>query len=437
MRHRFHAILLVLSIVSSCNTLEEDFAPVLYSDNEDDGIKYPKEIDYPVVPEDHPAIACMIKKAHQIADIHWVPLNPIPSLSDEWTPAGTEMYGIPYSSVKEKDKFVGLEVSFFTFMSAVNNPRSVIYTEDVKKPPYFGENCGLYYGTVCSMAINYALGIDRPIESKMYSQLPYIAKVKQQNPDGVYPGDILWSKGHVVLVLEIDRDSSGLPVSFSILESYGKTRIKKLSISEFEERWKKVDWVLYRYMKLDENLSYEPLPFVTNPGDPSVIFSFNSDICTSRGEKATYLQGEDVTVNVLDPSYDKIELSQDDALVNTTTVSSGIVDYTFANLPEGMYSVKLSSMIKSSEPVLFEIVGERTSVSRNSKGYRVSFGSDFAIPEYIVICSKDGNRDAVIDISESDRVTGCKFISGHYPGKYLKVFYKGVFGSVSNSPIQL
>lgn len=40
-------------------------------------------VDYPVVPVDHPAIACMVKKAHQIADIKWKPLRPIPSLSDE------------------------------------------------------------------------------------------------------------------------------------------------------------------------------------------------------------------------------------------------------------------------------------------------------------------------------------------------------------------
>ena len=437
MRFGFLSFILSFSILSSCNPQETDWDPVSYPDSEEYGMMYPEEVDSPVVPEDHPAITCMIKKAHQIADIPWIPLNPIPSLTNEWTPAGTKMFGIPYSSVKEKDKFVGLEVSFYTFMSAVNNPRSVIYTEDVKMPPYVGENCGLYYGTVCSMAVNYALGIDRPIESKMYSKLPYIAKVKQQNPDGVCPGDILWSKGHVVLVLEIKRDESGTPLSFSILESSGSTRIKTLSISAFEERWEKVGWVLYRYMKLAENLSYEPIPFVINSGDPSMTVSFNPDLCTSRGEKAAFLKGEDVTINIFNSSFDTIELYHNNILMRTSTISRNIFDYTFSNLPGGMYSVRLLSDTKVSEPVLFEIIGEMTTVSKVKNSYCISFGSDFAEPEYIVICSRDGNRDAVIDLSDADKMAGYRLISGDYRREYLKVFYRGKYGRVSNYPILL
>ncbi len=123
--------------------------------------QYPKEVDYPVVPEDHPALLCMRKKAHHMADIRWTPLNDIPGLTKP-IPAGIERVGLPYSSVKEKDKFVGLEVSFHTFMTALHNPRSVLYTEDVKESPYYGTNCGPYYGTVCSGAVNYALGKYRP-----------------------------------------------------------------------------------------------------------------------------------------------------------------------------------------------------------------------------------------------------------------------------------
>ena len=74
------------------------------------------------------------EKAHQIADIEWTPLKDIPGLTKP-IPAGIMRTGIPYSSVKEKDKFVGQEVSFHTFMTALHTPRNVLYTEDVKESP--------------------------------------------------------------------------------------------------------------------------------------------------------------------------------------------------------------------------------------------------------------------------------------------------------------
>ena len=397
----------------------------------------PIEVDGPIVPEDHPAIACMVRKAHQIADIEWTPLKSVPSLSENWISAGTIMHGIPYSSVKEKDKFVGQEVTFYTFMSAVNNPRSVLYTEDVKKYPYYGENCGMYYGTVCSMAVNYALGIERPVESKMYKSLPHIARVKDQNHDKLYVGDILWSKGHVVLIIGIERDEEGLPKSFSILESAGDTRIKTLSRAVFQKRWEEVGWVAYRYLKLADNVIYEPLPFVTNPGDPEVSYDYNPDLCTSRGDYACFLHGEEITINVFNTSFDELVLYKDDKLLRKMQLDPSQEDYLLSYLPSGMYEAKLSSINRQSNSTYFEIIDEKTTVIQNNSGYIVSFNSDNAIPEYVVICLRDGNREVIIDISDKDRLENKIYINGNYSRKYLKVFYKGEFGRVSNSPIIL
>lgn len=400
-------------------------------------VEYPVEVDCPVVPEDHLAIACMVKKAHQIADIEWQPLRSIPSLSDNWIPAGTQMQGIPYSSVKEKDKFVGQEVSFYTFMSAVQNPRSVLYTEDVKKFPYHGANCGMYYGTVCSMAVNYALGIERPVESKMYEYLPYIARVKYQNLDELYAGDILWSEGHVVLIIGIDRDKGGLPDSFSILESSGKTRIKSLSREAFKIRWEEVGWVAYRYLKLAENVKYEPLPFVKNPGDPEVSYNYNYDLCTSRGDYACFLYGEEVTINIFDTTFDKLEVFNNGILLKEIIVDPIKEDYVLANLPGGIYEAQLSSNDRQSDPIHFEVIDEDTKVIYNNGGYIVSFNSNNAISEYVVICLRNGRREAIIDISDKERLENSMYLKGNYSGYYLKVFYKGKYGRVSNSPIIL
>ena len=395
---------------------------------------YPKEVDYPVVPDDHPALICMRKKAHQIADIEWTPLMDIPGLTKP-IPAGITRTGIPYSSVKEKDKFVGLEVSFFTFMTAVHNPRSVLYTDDVKEAPYHGVNCGPYYGTVCSGAVNYALGIDRPYESSMYENVPYIAKVKNQSPEGVCSGDILWSPGHVVLVLNIENDESGVPVSFTILESNGRTSINKMSAASFNKRWETVGWVAYRNLRLADNVQYSSIPYVFNEGDVVASDSYNEDLCTSRGDKVTYVEGEDVTINIFNKEYNIMELYRDGIIIETMKVSSD--DIIFTHLNSGSYAVHLRKDNMVTDDIRFEIINEHTNVSKLGNGLHVSFGSSNGLPVYLVICSQTGVRSKIVDISQYDISAGGLLLHGDYSGKYLKVFYQGQYGKVSNEPIKL
>lgn len=395
---------------------------------------YPKEVDYPVVPEDHPALVCMRNKAHQMADIEWTPLKDIPGLTRP-IPAGVLRTGIPYSSVKEKDKFIGQEVSFYTFMTALHNPRSVLYTEDVKEFPYFGVNCGPYYGTVCSGVVNYALGIDRPYESSMYENVPYIAKVKNQASEAICSGDILWSPGHVVLVINIKKNDEGKPVSFTILESYGRTSIKELSLASFEKRWETVGWVAYRNMRLAKNMQYEPIPYVYNDGDECAPATYNKDLCPSRGDQVTYVEGEDVIINVFSKKFKTLEVYRDGIMIQTIPIDSE--DITLHALASGAYNAHLRNGNSVTEDVHFEIINEKTSVSRHGSEYLVSFGSSNGVPVYLVVCSRSGARNKIVDISKYDISAGGLLLQGDLSGLYLKVFYQGMYGRVSNEPIRL
>lgn len=433
------ALLLSALFWASCD--KEQFNPLLRDGvnasviiDDGDAGNYPKEVDYPVVPEGHPALDCMRKRARQIANIEWTPLKDIPGLTKP-IPAGITRTGIPYSSVKEKDKFVGLEVSFYTFMTAVHNPRSVLYTDDVKEAPYHGVNCGPYYGTVCSGAVNYALGIDRPYESSMYENVPYIAKVKNQSPEGVCSGDILWSPGHVVLVLNIENDESGVPLSFTILESNGRTSINKMSAASFNKRWETVGWVAYRNLRLADNVQYSSIPYVFNEGDGVALDSYNEDLCTSRGDKVTYVEGEDVTINIFNKKYNIMELYRDGIIIETMKVSSD--DITFTHLNSGSYAVHLRKGNMVTDDIRFEIINEHTNVSKLGNGLHVSFGSSNGLPVYLVICSQTGVRSKIVDISQYDISAGGLLLHGDYSGKYLKVFYQGQYGKVSNEPIKL
>ena len=57
-------------------------------------------------------------------------------------------YGIPYSSTRVLDKLVGLDISFSTFLSATENPASIVYTRELSDdtdPAYNPRSTNAYF----------------------------------------------------------------------------------------------------------------------------------------------------------------------------------------------------------------------------------------------------------------------------------------------------
>ena len=96
-----------------------------------------------------------VKKAYQMADIVFFPKTDFSANGRRYS-AGKRYEGMVYSSTKEINTYVGEDISFHTFMTAVNNPKSKLYTEKLNESPYHGVNCRAYYGTVCSGLVSYA-----------------------------------------------------------------------------------------------------------------------------------------------------------------------------------------------------------------------------------------------------------------------------------------
>ena len=78
----------------------------------------------------------VLRRATQMATIQWTPTNNVPWNRREFL-SGPTVFGIPYSLTQQINKYVGLDVSFHTFMTAVHNPRSVICTDNLGKPRYY------------------------------------------------------------------------------------------------------------------------------------------------------------------------------------------------------------------------------------------------------------------------------------------------------------
>ena len=71
-----------------------------------------QEVDFPWTKSE--GVRNVLRRASQLANITWTPILDVPGNEGVY-PAGIEVLGIPYSSTKQIDKYVGLDVTFHTY----------------------------------------------------------------------------------------------------------------------------------------------------------------------------------------------------------------------------------------------------------------------------------------------------------------------------------
>ena len=205
----------------------------------------------------------VLRRATQMATIQWTPINSVPWNRGEFLP-GSTVVGIPYSSTKQVNKYVGLDVSFHTFMTAVHNPRSVLYTENLVKNPYNSVNCATYYGTVCSTCVDYALGIDIPFPTKTFPENPDFEEITLRDLKQLEPGDVMVRpEQHVFMIYRVAKSVGGTPITITYMEAGSKICcLESVSAKAFSQKIKEEGLLVYRYKKIDEVMDYEPSEYV-------------------------------------------------------------------------------------------------------------------------------------------------------------------------------
>ena len=168
------------------------------------------------------------KRAEQLTKLMWAPVRDKDYKRDNY-PATIRknqiQIGVPYSEVGDQNKFVGKQVSFKTFLSALKNPISLFYTETpydnvnrTRTSEYFDANTKyisneddttLYYGTVCACFADYVYGIDVNYSARYYLYKNWMnAQIITPNSDcsNILPLDCLAGTGHVIIVIDVLRD---------------------------------------------------------------------------------------------------------------------------------------------------------------------------------------------------------------------------------------
>ena len=263
--------------------------------------------------------------------MEWTPLRPVPKRNGFYEPSVT-MTGAPYSSVKENNTYLFQDVSYHTFMTAVHNPNSVLYTENISRPPYHGLNCATYYGAVCSSSIMWAYGIDIPYFANQIVNLSGFGKIEHQVIDSLKICDVIWKTGHVQMIYDMEYRADTLYRIKTFETSGDNSHIKNYKKEKFLKMWYDGGYVAYRYDKLIS--STEPAVF---QGWESI--AYNGHLCPSKGDKSVYRTTDTVTINIIDSTYNQILLVKGASLVASDDYLGNIHQY--HDLQPGIYNVFL------------------------------------------------------------------------------------------------
>jgi len=369
----------------------------------------------------------VLDRAYQMASIEWTPLKPIPKRGDDYYTRGVTQKGVPYSSVKEINTYLFQDVSYHTFMTAVHNPKSVLYTEDISKAPYHGTNCAPYYGAVCSSSVMWALGIDIPYSASQIISLPDMKQVEFQDIDSLRICDIIWQPGHVQMIYAMNYQADTL-YSITTFETSGAgSHIIEYTKENFIKMWDDEGYVSYRYAKLryssikETLLGFEPV-------------EYNDDLCPSKGDRAVYRTTDTIQINIFNTDYDKIVLTRKKSIISEQCGSS--IHY-FYNLQPGTYYVYLENGESRSKEISFEVIDTSIRCSRNgsAESIVVHFNSS-SNPQYVALCDITG-ASLCYPIMKKDKQKGYITVPIENAEKgYCKVIFKGQYGRIISVPIR-
>ena len=389
-----------------------------------------------------------VRKAHQMTDLPICPQATLYVNKHKTYSAGKEDKGLIYSSTREINTSIGQDVSFHTFMTALHNPKSLLYSERINRPPYHGTNCRTYYGTVCSGLVTYALGLKITQRSADIPSADYFEQVEDQSANGVQVADVLWSKGHMMLVTAVERISDGRIGKIEYCESVetGARRRVLEDGAAFNKLLVRRKLIIYRYKELYKNVDYTPInEFVAVDGERKIPFKYNDDICTSKGDKACYITGEKVVLNVFG-AYRNVEIYKDSTLYKMVNVDKNN-DVILSDLPYGDYQARAVNGSSKSDFTRWKVIDVNVKVDRDKN--RICFSSANATPVYYEFSDIAGNRP----VNKAVRIYAAEFteeqvkngyVTVKAPRKptenktgnpYVKVHFECDYGMVINKPL--
>lgn len=283
--------------------------------------------------------------AKQIMEIEWQPTAAtMPRGSSTYFDMDTKYKGMPYSSVRDNDKAVGTNVSLHTFMTAVNDPNSVLYTRRSTT-----SNAQAYYGTVCSGLCNHAYALGLHLTNGFLGTCDWFDTIPMQD---IQRGDMIYKPGHVAMIYDVGKDEWGRIENVTVMEEWApNSRVKYYS--SYQAFLNGRDGYIARRYKYLSGVQYKEIPYVrcfdedqqdivypdvqTDHGDQAVF-----GYCAGAGQDFTdYANISGITINVINArDFSSIVVTREGA--ETPVYSTGnIQSFTIpgADILPGLYTI--------------------------------------------------------------------------------------------------
>lgn len=278
-----------------------------------------------------------VDHARILSQVKWTPVTEgIPIRGGGTLEAGKTYTGVPYSNGGWDGRMVGFDVHLRTFLAAVENPQSVLYTTDLRGQR---RNSAAFYGTVCSGFTSYALQLALQVGSSFHGP-PHregVEPAQPQSAQGAKVGDVLWFSGHVEIVTDVTAASDGTVTHVRVEDSWPPTtRTKPYTAIQFEAYLAERQATLYRITdhaawrganRADQFLfpNYE-----MDAASPTI----NRTLLLDLGDWATYRTGQPVRFNIMDrddQGVSALVIERDGEPVERIAVDGpGIVERVFA-----------------------------------------------------------------------------------------------------------
>lgn len=287
----------------------------------------------------------VIARARQLSSFTFTPLKDIPTAISSTQhgvfEAGKEYKGFPYSSTEENDKFLCENVSFETFLSALANPDSVLYTKDM----YHSSNASTYYGIVCNGLVRYCLGITQRCNTQRWLEIPgmnVVANKGEYSVDDLKLCDVLHAYGegsnHVAIITDILRNEAGEIEKVEVVEATRSTCIRRsFYVKDFYTKWEKYKLCRYEYLDSAPSFDEEQNKILFESG----IEKQQPMIAVDYGNKSNYLYGDETVISVFAEGKNTVQIICDDKIIEEIPTDG----YTklVRKLEKGYYIVKLAN----------------------------------------------------------------------------------------------
>jgi len=417
------------------------------------------------VPDDLPNYDRALRRVEQLVNLRFVPVAKVATaypgsanaIADTYFfMAGRVGVGVPYSDVAETQKYVPNNVSIRTYLTAIKNKRSLLYTENLSSNnskygmSYQSGNRKAYYGAACDALTAYAMGLNTIYLSGKYHDngIPGMSSVSYSSVDDLRPLDFMWKDGHICILTDIYKDDFGKVKLIGWAEMSTPYPYRTLYTPEqFNTRYTTQSYEVHRWngwenLAEPEDTEFSQYILGQTRKEPKI----NEDIMCFAGDYAAFAEGDTIYLNARRNSvYTGVELYKDNVLLDTIDISELTADtivtpndedwvavnLTTLNLTYGKYKARLTDGENTTDYTYFEVIDVTFSVTKSGNTYTASFSSNSGTPVSLQRTQANGFPNSYIEITPAMAEAGqCTAWGAVSPYSYGVLLVKGDYGTV-------